>query len=83
MAFMFSMMSNQLSSRQRTCSEILRPHMPAWKLGATDIRKLRAEAFGRVFDHPDVSDILKRLSLKGDRLEVTLDDPGALELVMS
>jgi len=53
------------------------------KLGATDIRGLRAEAFGKVFDSPDVSDILPALSLKGEQLEVSLRDSGTLKVIIS
>jgi hypothetical protein len=55
----------------------------AWKLGATDIRRLKGEAFGRMFNSPDVSQILPYLSLQGDRLEISLEAPGALKLVIS
>jgi len=55
----------------------------AWKLGASDIRELKGEAFGRVFNQPDVRHILPSLSLKGDRLEVSLRVEGALKLVIS
>lgn len=55
----------------------------AWKLGATNIRRLKGEAFGRVFNSPDLSDIAPYLSLQGNGLEVSLRTPGALKLMIS
>jgi len=55
----------------------------AWKLGAAGVRKLRGEVFGKVFDYPDITDIVPGLSLKGTHLEVTLASSGALEVVIS
>jgi hypothetical protein len=53
-----------------------------WKLRATD-RQLKGEAFGRVFDSPDVSQISPSLYLQGSHLEVSLQTAGALTLVIS
>jgi len=55
----------------------------AYKLGATDHRQLKGEAFGGVFDDPDMSDILPALSLAGNHLEVTLSTPGSMRLLIN
>jgi len=55
----------------------------AWQLGATDIRQLKGAAFGQAFANPDMSQVLPFLSLKGDHLEVALDNPGVLQLLIT
>lgn len=54
----------------------------AWKLGDTN-RQLKGEVFARVFNSPDISQISPFLSLQGNHLEVSLQTPGALKLVIS
>lgn len=55
----------------------------AWKLGGSkDIWRLKGEAFERVFDSPDLSKVAPGLSLK-DGLEISLENAGVLELVIS
>jgi hypothetical protein len=55
----------------------------ACQLGGTDIRQLKGTVFGRVFGNPDMSQVLPFLSLKGDHLEVALDNPGVLQLLIT
>jgi hypothetical protein len=55
----------------------------AWKLGATRGRQLKGEAFARVFNNPDIGQVLPSLSLQGQHLEVTLPGQGALQLVIA
>jgi hypothetical protein len=54
----------------------------AWKLGAANIRQVKGEAFGRVFNSPDIRQIAPCLSLEGNHLEISLRSQGALKLVI-